>query len=133
MKNTKRFLALLLCFAMILSFAACANKAEEETDPVVTQGEEIIEPDVDVKIAALKGPTGIGMAGFLQKSDHTTLSDKFKVTIAGSPNEIPPMIIKGEADIAACPVRITVHIGGVSGCIRKIGGNKRFSGSAFPA
>ena len=107
MKNTKRFLALLVCIAMLFSFAACSAKGtNDETKPNENESTQSLIPDVEVNIAALKGPTGIGLSGFFQKSDKLTLSEKFNVTIAGSPNEIPPMIIKGETDIAACPINM---------------------------
>ena len=54
MKQTKRLLALVLMLVLALSMAACnANETETETP-------------VDVKIMALKGPTGIGMVKLME-------------------------------------------------------------------
>ena len=70
--------------------AAAENAAEEATDEA--------ESDV-LKIGALKGPTAMGMAQLLD-------DDKYEFTIAASPDEIVPMIVQGQVDIAAVPANL---------------------------
>ena len=70
--------------------AAKTADAEEATDEA--------ESDV-LKIGALKGPTAMGMAQLLD-------DDKYEFTIAASPDEIVPMIVQGQVDIAAVPANL---------------------------
>lgn len=94
MKLMSKILSLLLCAALIFSFAACTSEPEDET--TTTPAEE----NVTVNITALKGPTGMGMSGLIKDGG------RFKVSIASSPDEIAPLVIKGEADIVACPLNL---------------------------
>lgn len=52
-----------------------------------------------VRVYALKGPTGIGMAGMMDSEDRT-------FTFCGSPDEIVSALASGNADIAACPTNL---------------------------
>ncbi len=55
-----------------------------------------------IKVMALKGPTGMGMAKII--NDNT--SSVYDITIAGAPDEITAEIIKGTYDIAAVPTNL---------------------------
>lgn len=62
----------------------CASEKEEQ----------ITEP---IKIANLKGPSGIGMVQLMESPD------KYEITTYQSPDEVVGKIITGEVDIAAVP------------------------------
>ena len=94
MKKFTKILSLLLCLAMVFSFAACTGK----TDDSATTTEETVPADTTpINITTLKGPTGMGMAKLI--SDKNA---QYNISIATAATEIAPLIIKGEADIAAC-------------------------------
>lgn len=102
MKKFTKILSLLLCLAMIFSFAACAGK----TDDSATTTEETVPADTTpINITTLKGPTGMGMAKLI--SDKNA---QYNISIATAATEIAPLIIKGEADIAACPLNLAAAI-----------------------
>ncbi len=92
MKHVKRILMIVLAAIMVLSFAACENNQQtaEPTDPPKTTN--------DVRVIALKGPTGMGMAKLME--------DGYKVDLVSAPEEISAEIIKGSVDIAAVPVNL---------------------------
>lgn len=54
-----------------------------------------------VRIAALKGPTAMGMAQMMRDG-----SDAYAFTLAASADEVTPKLIKGELDIAAVPANL---------------------------
>lgn len=102
MKKFTKILSLLLCLAMVFSFAACAGK----TDDSATTTEETVPADTTtINITTLKGPTGMGMAKLI--SDKNA---QYNISIATAATEIAPLIIKGEADIAACPLNLAAAI-----------------------
>lgn len=60
------------------------------------------EEEVAVKITALKGPTGMGIAKMI--SDEKNKEDKkYDINIANSIDEITPKLVNKEIDIAAVP------------------------------
>lgn len=102
MKKFTKILSLLLCLAMVFSFAACTGK----TDDSATTTEETVPADTTpINITTLKGPTGMGMAKLI--SDKNA---QYNISIATAATEIAPLIIKGEADIAACPLNLAAAI-----------------------
>ena len=54
-----------------------------------------------VKVAALKGPTGMGMAHMIALNDGT-----YEFTLAGAPDELTGAIIGGTVDIVAVPTNL---------------------------
>lgn len=97
MKKLAKLISLLICAAMLFSFAACTS--DQENDNNTTTAQASVD-NTTVNVAALKGPTGMGMSGLIKDDGQ------FKVSIAASPDEIAPMIIKKEADIVACPLNL---------------------------
>ena len=77
----KKFFALLLI--CMLSLSACALA------------------DEPVRIAALKGPTAMGLVQLFD-----THADEYEVLIAGAADEVTPKLIQGQIDIAAVPVNL---------------------------
>ncbi|MBR5009550.1 MAG: ABC transporter substrate-binding protein, partial [Clostridia bacterium] len=53
-----------------------------------------------VKVAALNGPTGMGMVKLMKDEEG---KENYEFTLAGSPDMLTPSLIKGELDIACVP------------------------------
>ena len=77
-----------------------AEEQKEETEAADETSEEPAdETDSDssvMKIGALKGPTAMGMAQLLD-------DENYEFSLAASPDEIVPMIVQGQVDVAAVP------------------------------
>ena len=77
-----------------------AEEQNEETEAADETSEEPAdETDSDssvMKIGALKGPTAMGMAQLLADKNY-------EFSLAASPDEIVPMIVQGQVDVAAVP------------------------------
>ena len=59
-----------------------------------------------VRVAALKGPTGMGLAKLISENETGTSQNQYDFTMASSPDEILASIIKGDFDIAAVPTNV---------------------------
>lgn len=123
----KKKIALLLTAVMLVSaFAGCGTKDEGKADPTkvpeVTKegtedagnqetGEAVIPTEVpkekvDVNIAAMKGPTALGMLKIMEDAEAGTTANNYKFTIAGTADEITASLIKGDIPIAAVPCNL---------------------------
>ena len=87
----KKFIAVL--FSLLIVFTLCAQPVTEETEAVT------------LNIAALKGPTAMGMVELMETS-----GDNYTFILEGSPDAIVPQIAKGEIDIAAVPANLAAVI-----------------------
>lgn len=77
----KKMLSMLLALLTLFSCCAVAEEA--------------------VQIAALKGPTAMGMVQMMRDG-----GDTYEFTLAGSADEIVPLLIQGKLDIAAVPANL---------------------------
>lgn len=88
----KKIIAILLAFVLCLGFTACSTDNTGD--------------DVQTRIVALKGPTGIGMAKMME--DNT--DEKYTFTVAAQPTEAVAAISGGNADIAAVPTNLAATL-----------------------
>ncbi len=125
----KKILALMLCMVMAITcLSACGAepapgadvKAPEVTDPVPennddnaddadapdTTDEDVAVEYVGINIASMKGPTTMGMVKLMDNSEAGASEGSYNVTIYGTADEIVPLIVSGEADIANVPCNL---------------------------
>ena len=97
MKNiAKKLLATVLSVALL---AGCAPLTKKESS-APTETPKTVEP-VDVNVAALKGPTSMGMVQMMKENDEGKItSNNYKFEILSAVDEVTPKIVKGEFDIA---------------------------------
>lgn len=94
------FCVLTLCTAL---FAGCAS-SNQNGGP----GDIPTADPVNVRIAAVKGPTAMGMVQFMDQVDSGVLTDNnYTFSIAAAIDEVTPMLAKGELDIAAVPANVS--------------------------
>ena len=96
----RRFISLLVVLALLLLPAAIA-----ESTPV--------------RVGALKGPTAMGMVQMMADK-----ADAYDFTLAAAPDEIVPLLVKGELDIAAVPANLgAVLYNNTDGAVRAVAVN----------
>ena len=108
MISRRRFLKVAGAGASVLALAACTGSNEGQTveQPAEDEPAEQAEP-VAVRTTALKGPTAMGLVRFMSEVDAGNLADNdYSFQIVASPDEVTPLIAKGEVDIAALPANL---------------------------
>ena len=89
------------------AFTACngENNTSNNSDSTVnSSSDENSKTPEKVTIAALNGPTGMGMVKLMDDDEKNDYGYDF--TLAGSADEITPRLIKGEIDIACVPANL---------------------------
>jgi NitT/TauT family transport system substrate-binding protein len=87
MKKILSIVLAVLMLAAVFAFAGCKKAPADETR---------------VRIAALKGPTGMGVAPLMNKENYP----KYDITIGSDPSAVTASFIAGEYDVAALPVNV---------------------------
>ena len=101
----KKFLAILAVIACLTLVSACAD------GPVV-------------RASAFAGPTGMGMAYLMQANDEGNSGNKYEFTLASAPDQIVPLLAKGELDIACVPANLaSVLYNNLNGGVRVLAVN----------
>lgn len=126
MKQIRTILLLLMCIFLL---AGCTkeNRVSEEKEtlnPTATQAPEVtesIEPSVtlameqdntdtaeklEINIAVMTGPTGIGMVKVMEASEAGSKANNYNISVVGTPDEISTGLIQGKLDIAAVPCNL---------------------------
>ena len=116
--RAKRVLAIALTLIVALgTLAGCMAQEGDEDDG--SQQEATVSQVI--KIAALNGPTGMGMAPLVGETD------KYEITVYQAPDEVLAKVIKGEVDVAAVPSNVASVLynkteGGVQAAAIQTGG-----------
>lgn len=96
----KRFSAFFLAIflgAITLFVVGCSSKDNNE-NAKIQKNQEMQDKQEKIKIATLKGPTGMGMIKLIEDN-----KDNYEFSIFQSPDQIASKIINGEVDGAAIP------------------------------
>lgn len=142
----KRISMIAMLLFTLTVMAACTKKTQEGNQPTVTPSptaaptqEQATPGDasvadtedttsekekISVNIAALKGPTAVGMIKIMEDAQAQKTANNYNFTIAGAADELTAGIIKGEIDIAAIPCNLaSVLYNNTEGKIRMAGIN----------
>ena len=126
----KKIIATILTLALVLSLAACGSSATTSTpsapstpstpadpapstpaDPAPTEKEE---QRAAFSVAALKGPTAMGLVQLMKRSGTAPVSTEaempYTFTLAGSADQVSPLLIKGELDMACVPANLASNL-----------------------
>lgn len=90
MKRVFRKFAAILCICSVL-LAGCGKTAQEK---------------MDVRVAGLKGPTSMGLLFLQEKNANGEAQENYEFNMMTAADEILPLMIKGEMDIALLPANV---------------------------
>lgn len=115
----KKVIIFSLIMALLFSFGACTTEPAQSPVPNVSvpaseqpspgPNEQPAEK-IDINIAALKGPTAIGMIKLIDDAENGETANNYSITLAGSPDEITGSIVQGNFDIAAVPTNLAANL-----------------------
>ena len=87
----KKLLVMMTVLALALGQCVYANAEDEK---------------VSVRLGGLKGPTSMGMVKLLDDAENGLTTNAYEFTMAGSADELTPLILKDELDILAVPANL---------------------------
>lgn len=105
----KKLLAVLLTISLVLALAGCGGNDTTSSAPDVASEPEAYTA-VDMSVAYMTGPTGIGMAKLNADSDAKLTANNYTFTVAGAATDIVPKFIKGEINIASVPTNVAATL-----------------------
>lgn len=115
----KKIIALLLALSLALSLAACGSTAASSA-PAESVSEAENTPEAEVsevsdttwtyRIAGMKGPTSMGMVNLMEVVDAGESNQDYQFSMYGAADEIVPLLVKGELDMAAIPANLAATL-----------------------
>lgn len=120
-KARKWIAAFLAVAALALPLAGCSTEKDpSSTGPTTTtKAPESSTEKAAVRVAAIKGPTGVGMVNLMSRNDAAETDNDYTFTIASSPDEVVGKFSTGDVDIASVPTNLAATLS------QKTGGNVR--------
>ncbi len=119
----KKLISLLLVWSMALAFAGCGagstasvSSAASVEEPAVSKEEiaestaEELSADEPLRIAGLKGPTTMGLVNLLPMQKDGLAEMEYDLQLYGAADEIVPLLMKGELDMAAIPANLAATL-----------------------
>lgn len=119
----KRLVSLLLAAAMSLALAACgasssgssvaagsAASSQPASSSASSEAAETLSTTEPVRIAGLKGPTTMGLVNLLPMMEAGETDIDYDLQLYGTADEIVPLLMKGELDMAAIPANLAATL-----------------------
>ena len=119
----KKLMSAVAAAALCVSLAACGATATSEAAaeatatpaPAVTEApaEETASAetaDGALRVAGLKGPTTMGLVNLLSMEEDGTAAMDYDLQLYGAADEIVPLLMKGELDMAAIPANLAATL-----------------------
>lgn len=111
----KRVMSLGLSLALAISLAACSGSVSEAVSSASTTAEPTAAPEAEApvttfRIAGLKGPTTMGMVKLMSDAEAGETHQDYQVTMYGAADEVVPLLVKGDIDLAAIPANLAANL-----------------------
>lgn len=115
----KKIVSALLSAAMVLGLVGCGGAASSAGTPASSQTafsaaesavSEAPSQQGTVRLAGLKGPTTMGMVNLDTLAAEGTAQQEYELNMYGAADEIVPLLVKGEVDIAAIPANLAATL-----------------------
>ncbi len=118
-KNSRFRLSLMAALLLAIFFTGCTgtitpssisqSSSSASSKPSPTQA-VAYENRTLIRIATLKGPTGMGMVKLFADNEAKITANRYQPLIVGTPDEIVGKISSGEMDIAAVPTNLAATL-----------------------
>lgn len=110
MKHRIVSVMLTICVGVLL--CACKTTVPNASGTISVPNETQLpyEQRSEVRVGALKGPTGIGMVSLMDANDKKTTLNRYNFELFSAPTEIIPLMVNGDLDIAAVPTNVAATL-----------------------
>lgn len=108
MKKLLSVLSLMLVIVMAMGLTACGG--EKGTASTPSTESQVAYTPVDMTVACMTGPTGVGMAKLMADSAAKTTANNYTFTVAAAATEINAKFLKGEIKIASVPTNVAATL-----------------------
>ena len=112
----KKIISLLTALFLLVTplLASCTDQGTDESSSGTPAGtasdastdESASAEKTTIRIGGLKGPTSIGMVKLMEDDETNSTANDYDFTVAGSADELTPLLIRGELDMAAIPANL---------------------------
>lgn len=118
----KKFVSLLMMMVLCIGLVTGCTKekpdsenteitttptTQENNEATITPTNEVQNVEkLDITIAALKGPTAMGMVKVMKDASNGETTNNYDFTIAGTADEITAKLVSGDIQIAAVPCNL---------------------------
>ena len=111
----KKIISLLTAMLLLVTLlAACTDGGTDESGSAAPGGdssaagaeESTVTEKTSIRIGGLKGPTSIGMVKLMEDDETGEAANDYEFTVAGSADELTPLLIQGKLDMAAIPANL---------------------------
>ena len=111
----KRVMSLGLSLTLAISLAACSGSVSEAVSSASATAEPTAAPEAEApvttfRIAGLKGPTTMGMVKLMSDAEAGETHQDYQVTMYGAADEVVPLLVKGDIDLAAIPANLAANL-----------------------
>lgn len=104
----KKLLAIILTLTLIFALSGCGSNNATSSVPDVSS--EPVYSAVDMSVACMTGPTGIGMAKLMADAEAKVTANNYTFTVAAAATDITGKFLKGEIDIASVPTNVAATL-----------------------
>lgn len=104
----KKTLSIILALVMLLALASCGKKP---TPAPETEKNSEAYKAVDINVATLSGPTGIGMVKLMDEQKNGKTANNYNFSLCSDPaSEVVPGVVSGNFQIASVPVNLAAAL-----------------------
>lgn len=109
MKKLLSVIAVILSITLLFGLTGCGN-TDTSSKPSSKPSSSEEYKAVDMHVACLKGPTGVGMAKLMEDGKNNKTANNYTFTVATAADEISGKIINGEINIASVPTNLAAKL-----------------------
>ncbi len=110
MKNLLKTISLVLCLLFAFGLVACGGDKDTASTPSTESTTSTAYTPVDMTVACMTGPTGVGMAKLMADSATKKTANNYTFTVASAATDINAKFINGEIKIASVPTNVAATL-----------------------
>ncbi len=110
MKQSRSLILLLVALLGLSAVLAACGATQTTTASTAATTSATAAAKANVRVAALKGPTGIGLVKIMNDQEKGQAANNYTFSLFGTPDDIVAQLSSGQADIAALPTNLAATL-----------------------